>query len=113
MKIYRFVTYSSLAVVFLTGILIASLPFRFPHSIIAWEMIIPLFVLAAILVLFLFLKPLLQIKTFRLLLLIPLCISIIIILSSGLSGLSPYFFLLFLAALGTLFPSCNLSKPTT
>jgi hypothetical protein len=42
--------------------------------------------------------------------LIPLCISIITTL---LSGLSPIFFLIFLAALGTLFPSYNLSKPTT
>jgi hypothetical protein len=110
MKIYRFVAYSSLAVVILVGILFASLPFRFPHSIIAWEVIIPLFVFEAILVVFLFLKPLLTIKTFRLLLLIPLCISIITTL---LSGLSPIFFLIFLAALGTLFPSYNLSKPTT
>jgi hypothetical protein len=110
MKIYRFVTYLSLAVVLLIGIMMASLPFRFPHSIIAWEIIIPLFVLAAILVLFLFLKPVLPIKTFRLLLLIPLCGSIITIL---LSGLSPFFFIIFLAALGTLFPSYNLSKPTT
>jgi hypothetical protein len=110
MKIYRFVAYLSLAVVLLIGIMTASLPIRFPHSIIAWEIIIPLFVLAAILVLFLFLKPLLPIKTFRLLLLIPLCGSIITIL---LSGLSPFFFIIFLAALGTLFPSYNLSKPTT
>jgi len=110
MKIYRFVTYSSLVVVLIIGILIASLPFRFSHSVIAWEIIIPFFTLAATLVLFLFLKPLLPVKTFRLLLVIPLCILIIAIL---LSWLSPFFFLIFLAALGALYPSYNLSKPTT
>jgi hypothetical protein len=52
----------------------------------------------------------LPVKTFRLFLVIPLCISIITIL---LSWLSPFFFLIFLAALGTLYPSYNLSKPTT
>ncbi len=68
MKVYNVVLYASLAVGLLIVVLIASIPFRFPHSTVSWESIlvfgIPLFLLIALLLV----KPILPLKPYRILL---------------------------------------------
>jgi hypothetical protein len=64
MKLYKFVSYTSLVIVALNVLLLASLPFRFPNSSIAWEPAILLLSPAVVLVVFLFVKPLLSKKVY-------------------------------------------------
>ena len=100
MKVYKFVAYSSLAVVLLTAILFASLPFRFPNSIIAWSAIIRFSVPAIILVGLLFVKLIMPLKTFRILLTILAILAIV----ATLVGWMAYIILgIFLIALGVLY----------
>jgi len=100
MKVYKFVAYSSLAVVLLTAILFASLPFRFPNSIIAWSAIIRFSVPAIILVGLLFVKLIMPLKTFRILLTILAILAIV----ATLVGWMAYIILgIFLIALGALY----------
>ena len=100
MKVYKFVAYSSLVVVLLTAILFASLPFRFPNAIIFWRPIIRFSVPAIILVGLLFVKLIMPLKTFRIVLAILLMLSII----ATLLGWMAYIILgIFLIALGALY----------
>ena len=100
MKVYKFVTYSSLAVVLLTAILFASLPFRFPNSIISWSAIIRFSVPAIILVGLLFVKLIMPLKPFR----IALAILAILSIVTTLLGWMAYIILgIFLIALGALY----------
>ena len=100
MKVYKYVTYSSLAVVLLTAILFASLPFRFPNSIIFWSAIIRFSVPAIILVGLLFVKLIMLLKPFRIVLAILGILSIV----ATLVGWMAYIILgIFLIALGALY----------
>ena len=64
MKLYRFVSYASLGIIVLAILLLLSLPFRFPNSIIAWEGAILFLSPAVVLVVLLFVKPLVSKKVF-------------------------------------------------
>jgi hypothetical protein len=64
MKLYKFVSYTSLVIVTLAVLLLASLPFRFPNSSIAWEPAILFLSPAVVLVMFLFVKPILSNKPY-------------------------------------------------
>jgi hypothetical protein len=64
MKLYKFVSYTSLGIVALVTILIASLPIRFPNSFIDWQSAILFLIPAVVLVVLLFVKPLLSSKVF-------------------------------------------------
>ena len=100
MKVYKFVAYSSLAVVLLTAILFASLPYRFPNLIILWRPIIRFSVPAIMLVGLLFVKLIMPLKTFRILLAILAILSIV----ATLVGWMAYIVMgIFLLALGALY----------
>jgi hypothetical protein len=64
MKLYKFVSYTSLVIIALTIIFLASLPIRFPNSSIAWKPAILFLSPAVVLVVLLFVKPLLSSKVF-------------------------------------------------
>jgi len=104
MKIYKFVAYCSLAVVLLAGIVIATLPIRFPNSVITWKPIVVLFLPAINLVGLLFLKPHIPLKAFRLLLLMPISLAVIAVITGS---MNLTIFLVFLMALGLLFRPLN------
>ena len=100
MKVYKTVTYSSLVILFLTAVLIASLPYRFPNSIITWQPIIiysfPAIALAALL----FVKPILPLRAFRNILVLAAILSF----TATLVGWIPFIiYCAFLIALGALY----------
>jgi hypothetical protein len=64
MKLYKFVSYTSLVIVAVVTILLASLPIRFPNSLIAWKQIILILIPAVVLVILLFVKSHLSRKVF-------------------------------------------------
>jgi hypothetical protein len=64
MKLYKFVSYTSLVIVALVTILLASLPIRFPNSLIDWKHAILFLIPAVVLVVLLFVKPFLSNKVF-------------------------------------------------
>ena len=100
MKVYKVVAYSSLAIVLLTAILMASLPFQFPNSNIAWRPIIifsvPVIVLAALL----FIKPILTLRVFRILIVVAAVVSIT---ATFVGWMSIIILCVLLAALGVLY----------
>lgn len=105
MKVYRIVKYASLAVVLLAIGLIASLPFRFPDSTIAWKWALLFSLPAIMLVGLLFLKAHCEIRTFRFLLLAALLLSAIATIVGSMALLV---FVVFLVALAALYPSYTL-----
>jgi len=64
MKIYKFVSYTSLAIIALAILSLGSLPFRFPNLLIYWKPAFLLLSPAIVLVALLFAKPLLPRKIF-------------------------------------------------
>lgn len=64
MKIYKFVSYTSLAIIALAILILGSLPFRFPNSLIYWKPAILFLSPAIVLVALLFAKLLLSRKVF-------------------------------------------------
>ena len=100
MKVYKFVAYSSLAVVLLTAILFASLPFRFPNSIIAWSAIIRISIPAIILVGLLFIKLIMPLKTFHILLVI---LAILAVVATFAGWVASIILGIFIIALGALY----------
>jgi hypothetical protein len=64
MKLHKWVSYTALVIVLLALLLLASLPFRFPHSFIAWEPALLFLSPAIVLVVFLFMKPLVSRKIY-------------------------------------------------
>jgi hypothetical protein len=64
MKLYRFVSYTSLVVILLLALVLGSLPARFPGSFIAWKPAILFASPAIVIVVLLFLKPLCSKKVF-------------------------------------------------
>ena len=70
MKLYKFVSYTSLVIIALVTILLASLPIRFPNSIIAWKPAILIMSPAVVLVVLLFVKPFLSKKVFLVLIML-------------------------------------------
>lgn len=66
MKLYKFISFASLAVLVFALFLLASLPFRFPHSSIAWQPALLFLSPAIVLVALLFLKPILSRRVFLL-----------------------------------------------
>ncbi len=99
MKVYKIIAYSSLAIVLLTAIVIVSLPFRFPNSIIAWRPIILFSVPAITLAGLLFVKPIMPLKTFRILLAILAILSIVAMLVGWMAFIILGIFLIALGAL--------------
>ncbi len=65
MRLYKFVTYASLLVIFLLALVLGSLFFRFPASDIAWRPAILFAIPAIVIVVLLFLKPLCSQKVYR------------------------------------------------
>lgn len=100
MRVYKFVAYSSLAVGLIAAILIASIPFRFPHSSISWYLIIASGMTLIALIALLFLKPIMHLRSFRFL----TAVLAVLALTAALTRWLPWFILaLFAAALGALF----------
>lgn len=64
MKIYKFVSYTSLVIITLAILDLGSLQFRFPNSLIYWQPAILFLSPAVVLVALLFAKPLLSRKVF-------------------------------------------------
>jgi hypothetical protein len=100
MKVYKTVAYSSLVILLLTAILVASLPYWFPNSIITWQPIIiysfPAIALAALL----FIRPILTLTAFR----NTLVLAAILSFTAALVGWLPFIiYCSFLIALGALY----------
>src|ERR1700690_4423552 len=100
MKVYKAVAYSSLAILLLTAILMASLPFRFPNSNIAWRPIIIFSIPAISLAALLFIKPILTLKAFRIFLAVAAVLSIT---AASIGWMAFIVLCAFLAALGALY----------
>ena len=100
MKVYKVVAYSSLAIVLLTAILMASLPFQFPNSNIAWRPIIIFSVPVIILAALLFIKPILTLRAFRIFLAVAVIVSITV---ASIGWMTFIILCVFLAALGALY----------
>ena len=100
MNINRLIAYISLATALLAAIILASLPFRFPGSTIAWKPIAIISVPAIILVALLFLRLVMPLKPFRTLLLVFAALSSI---ATVVGWMSPIILAIFLLALGALF----------
>ncbi len=107
MKVHKAVTYSSLAIILLTAILMASLPFRFPSSDIAWRPMLIFFMPALVLAGLLFIRPLLALRVFRNILAMAAVLSIV----ATFAGWMAFVILcIFLAALGALYLQGNRRK---
>ncbi len=65
MRLQRAVSYSSLAVILFTALVIGSTPFRIPHSTIAWLPMAVFVTPAIVLLALLLVRPLLPLSTFR------------------------------------------------
>jgi len=65
MKVYKVVTYSSLAIGLLIAGLIISLPFRYPFSDIIWQTVLICFPPILALIVLLFVKPVIPSSAFR------------------------------------------------
>ncbi|MCG2784001.1 MAG: hypothetical protein L6461_02735 [Anaerolineae bacterium] len=107
MKLYRFVSYSSLAVILIAFLLLGSLPFRFPDAMIAWEPVVLLLSPAVVLVALLFVKPLLSSKGFLLLNLLLAAIAILLTIAGR---MSPVLLGIFFLACFTLYLSKNIRR---
>ena len=100
MKVYKIAAYSSLAILLLTAILMASLPFRFPNSNIAWRSIIIFTVPAIVLATLLFIKPVLTLRVFRIFIVVAAVVSIT---AAPVGWMALIILCAFLAALGALY----------
>lgn len=99
MKVHKAVTYSSLVIILLGAVLFGSLPFRFPKSNISWWPIVAFSMPAIALTVFLFIKPLLLLRTFRVLLVVAAILSVGAALFGWLAPIIVSLFLLGLLAL--------------
>ena len=109
MKIYKITSYTSLGVILLLAISIVTLPMRFPDSIIFWKPIVIFSAPAIVLVGLLFLKPIMSLKTFRLLLFI---LAILSTITTIIGWMAFIILAVFLLSLGVLYFAGgeNLSK---
>jgi hypothetical protein len=100
MKIYKTVAFSSLAILVLTAILVASIPFFFPNSIIAWKPMLIFSVPGIALAVLLFIRPALTLRAFRISLALAAMVSII---ATYVGWMAFVVLCIFLAALGALY----------
>lgn len=107
MKIYRFVSYASLVIIALVILILGSLPFRFPNSIIYWKPAILFLSPAIVLAALLFAKPLLARKVF-LSIIVLLAGSVILLTIAG--QMSPVILVILLIAFFALYLSTNTSQ---
>lgn len=104
MKLYKFVSYTSLVIIALAIIILASLPIRFPNSFIAWKPVILFLSPAVVLVVLLFVKPLLSSKVF---LTITMLFAGVAIWGTIIGWMSPILLGIFLVACLALYISGN------
>ena len=107
MKLYKFVSYTSLVVIAIAVLLLASLPFRFPNSYIAWKPAILFLSPAVVLAVLIFIKPLLSSKVF---LSLTLLLAGIAIWETIAGLMSPILLGIFLVACFALYISRNTSQ---
>lgn len=105
MKLHKFVSYASLAVIALALVLLASLPIRFPHSSIAWGPALLFLSPAVVLVLLPFAKQVLPSKAFFFIVMLVALAAILVTLAGW---ISPIFSGIFLVACAVL---CIFRKP--
>jgi hypothetical protein len=107
MRLYKFVSYTSLVIIALATILLASLPIRFPNSIIAWKPAILFMSPAVVLVVLLFVKPLLSSKVF---LTLTMLFAGVAIWGTIAGWMSPILLVIFLVACLALYISGSTSQ---
>lgn len=100
MKINKIIAYISLGVILLFSISIVTLQLLFPDSIIFWKPIVVFLTPAIVLVGLLFLKPIMSLKMFRLVLLILAALSI---MTTILGWMAFIILVVFLLSLGVLY----------
>jgi len=99
MRVNRIIAFSALTIVLITAIILAFLPFLFPGSIIAWRPITVYSLLAVTLVVLLFLRPVMPLKPFRILVLI---FAVLSFAATAASWIPPILLAVFIVALGVL-----------
>ncbi len=99
MKLSRAVAFASLAVILFVGILTASLPARFPGSRIAWGPMLIFMSPALVLLVLLLTRPLLELKVFRVLLVLAALLAVATAVARWLAPVVLCIFLIALAAL--------------
>ncbi len=99
MKLSRFIAFASLAVILFVGILAASLPARFPGSRSAWEPMLIFITPALILLVLLLTRPILQLKVYRVLLLLAALLAFAATVGRWVAPVVLCMFLIALAAL--------------
>jgi hypothetical protein len=99
MRVNRIIAFSALTIVLIAAIILAFLPFRFTGSIIAWRPISVYSTLAVTLVVLLFLRPVMPLKSFRFLVLI---FAILSFAATAASWIPPFLLAIFIVALGVL-----------
>ncbi len=99
MKLSRVIALASLAVILFVGILTASLPARFPGSTIAWGSMLIFMTPALVLVALLLTRPILQLKVFRVLLVLAALLAFAATIGSWVAQVVFCIFLIALAAL--------------
>lgn len=100
MKLPRAITLASLAVVLIVGVVLASLPLRFPNSRIFWEPAIIFLVPALALLVLLVSRPFLAVRAFRVILILA---ALLAIAAALVSSMAPVILYLLLIALGALY----------
>src|SRR5512140_1000719 len=108
MKVYKIVAYSSLAITVIVTLLLVTIPLRFTGYFIIWSTILAFYPPLFLLTLFLFLKPVLSIRTYRLLL---VGAAILAIAATFLNWFTIPILVLFLLALGVLALPSRISTP--
>ncbi len=100
MKLSKAITLASLAVILIEGVLLASLPLRFPNSRIFWGPAIIFLIPALALLLLLVARPFLAVRPFRILLILA---ALLAIAAALVNWVAPVILCLFLIALGALY----------
>ncbi len=99
MKLSRFIALASLAVILFVGILTASLAARFPGSTIAWGSMLVFITPALLLLALLVTRPILQLKVFRVLLVLAAVLALAATVGRWVAPVVLCIFLMALAAL--------------
>ena len=107
MKLYKFVSFASLAIVSIVVLLLVSAPFKFPGSTILWKPAILFLIPALAIVGLLFIKPLLSQKT---LLIFILSLIAVAILGTIVGWMSPIMLGVFLVACFALYFSSGIPR---
>ena len=107
MKLYKLIFYTSLVVITIAGLLLASLPIRFPNSTIAWKSTILFLSPSVELVFLLFAKPLLSSKVF---LALTILLAGIAVWGTIAGWMSPILLMIFLATCFILYMSSGTSQ---